>query len=464
MTALDLARLQFATTTIFHFFFVPLSIGLAFYVAVCQTLHYRTGKEIYARQVAFFGKLMLISFAVGVVTGIIQEFQFGMNWSQYSRFVGDIFGAPLAMEALIAFFLESTFLGFWIFAKGRVSPKTHLVSIWLVSIGSALSAFFIIAANSWMQHPVGYKMVNGKPQLDSIWAVVTNNTAIAAYLHVLFAAAVTGTFVVVGVAAFQIRRGHEVALFSRAVRIAVPIMAVGVIGGFLAGDQLALLLVKQQPMKMSAAEALFESEAPAAFSLFATGDFTRDPGHTNRNLKIPHMLSLLATRSWDGKVTGINELERRDIAKYGPGQYVPYVAVIYWSFRVMVYTWGLMLLFAAATWWLARKEKLAGSRFWQTSAMVMAVSPFLVNTAGWVMTEVGRQPWIVQGLMQTKDANSPLVSTAQVASTLIGFTLIFTVLGGIALWLFLRYVSKGVEPERTAAPDTPDVPDLTLAY
>jgi cytochrome bd ubiquinol oxidase subunit I len=464
VTALDLARLQFATTTIFHFFFVPLSIGLAFYVAVCQTLHYRTGKEVYARQVAFFGKLMLISFAVGVVTGIIQEFQFGMNWSQYSRFVGDIFGAPLAMEALIAFFLESTFLGFWIFAKGRVSPKTHLVSIWLVSIGSALSAFFIIAANSWMQHPVGYKMVNGKPQLDSIWAVVTNNTAIAAYLHVLFAAAITGTFVVVGVAAFQIRRGHEVELFSRAVKVAVPIMAVGVIGGFLAGDQLALLLVKQQPMKMSAAEALFESEAPAAFSLFATGDFTRDPGHTNRNLKIPHMLSLLATRSWDGKVTGINELERRDIAKYGPGQYVPYVAVIYWSFRVMVYTWGLMLLFALVTWWMAWKGTLAKSRAWSMSAMVMAVSPFVVNTAGWVMTEVGRQPWIVQGLMQTKDANSPLVSTAQVASTLIGFTLIFTVLGGIALWLFLRYVSKGAAPESTGKPDATDVPDLTLAY
>jgi len=464
VTALDLARLQFATTTIFHFFFVPLSIGLAFYVAVCQTLHYRTGKEVYARQVNFFGKLMLISFAVGVVTGIIQEFQFGMNWSQYSRFVGDIFGAPLAMEALIAFFLESTFLGFWIFAKGRVSPKTHLVSIWLVSIGSALSAFFIIAANSWMQHPVGYKMVNGKPQLDSIWAVVTNNTAIAAYLHVIFAAALTGTFVVIGVAAFQIRRGHEVELFTRAVKVAIPILTVGVIGGFLAGDQLALLLVKQQPMKMSAAEALFESEAPAAFSLFATGDLTRDPGQTNRNLKIPHMLSLLATRSWDGKVTGINELERRDIAKYGPGQYVPYVAVIYWSFRVMVYTWGLMLLFALLTWWMARKGRLAESRHWQTFAMVMAVSPFLVNTAGWVMTEVGRQPWIVQGLMQTKDANSPLVSTAQVASTLIGFTLIFTVIGGIALWLFLRYVSKGAEPQATGKPDATDVPDLTLAY
>ena len=463
MTALDLARLQFATTTIFHFIFVPLSIGLAFYVAVCQTLHYRTGKEIYARQVRFFGRLMLISFAVGVVTGIIQEFQFGMNWSQYSRFVGDIFGAPLAMEALIAFFLESTFIGFWIFAKGRVSPRTHLVSIWLVSFGSALSAFFIIAANSWMQHPVGYKLVDGKPKLDSIWAVVTNNTAIWSYLHVLFAAAITAMAVVVGVAAYQLRKGHEVELFTRAIRIAVPILAVGVIGAFVAGDQLAGLLVKQQPMKMAAAEALFETEGPAAFSVFATGEFTRDPGSTDRNLKIPHVLSLLATHTWNGTVIGINPLEQRDIAKYGPGEYVPYVAVVYWSFRVMVYTWSLMLLFAAFTWWLARKQRLQTSRGWQTAAMVMAVSPFAMNTAGWVMTEVGRQPWIVQGLLQTKDANSPLVTTAQVASTLIGFTLIFTVLGGIALWVFLREVRHGAAPADAKQPPA-DVPDLTLAY
>ena len=463
MTALDLARLQFATTTIFHFFFVPLSIGLAFYVAVCQTLHYRTGKEVYARQVHFFGKLMLISFAVGVVTGIIQEFQFGMNWSQYSRFVGDIFGAPLAMEALIAFFLESTFIGFWIFAKGRVSPRTHLVSIWLVSIGSALSAFFIIAANSWMQHPVGYKMVNGKPQLDSIWAVVTNNTAIAAYLHVLFAAAITATFVVVGVAAYQLRRGHEVELFTRAIKVAVPILAVGVIGGFLAGDQLAHLLVKQQPMKMSAAEALFETEGPAAFSVFATGDFTRDPGPHESQPEDP--ARALAAR--DAQLGRQGHRDQRARARATSRSTGPASTCrtspsstgrsARWSTSGTV-----MLLFAALTWWLARKGTLATSRRWQTFAMVMAVSPFIVNTAGWVMTEVGRQPWIVQGLLQTKDANSPLVTTAQVASTLIGFTLIFTVIGGIALWVFLREVGKGSTPEHTGEPDA--APDLSLAY
>ncbi|HEY5143600.1 MAG TPA: cytochrome ubiquinol oxidase subunit I [Solirubrobacteraceae bacterium] len=463
MTALDLARLQFATTTIFHFLFVPLSIGLAFYVAVNQTLHYRTGKEVYARQVQFWGRLMLLSFAVGVVTGIIQEFQFGMNWSEYSRFVGDIFGAPLAMEALIAFFLESTFLGFWIFAKGRVSPRTHLTSIWLVSVGSILSAFFIIAANSWMQHPVGYKLVRGKPQLDNIWAVITNNTAIAAYIHVIMAAALTVSLVTIGVAAHHLRREHQVDTFTTAIKVALPILVVGAIGSFFAGDQLARLLVKQQPMKMSAAEALFDSEAPAAFSVFATGDFTANPGHTNRNLKIPHALSLLATRTWDGKVLGINQLQEQYVAKYGPGNYVPYVAVVYWSFRIMVYLFGAMALFALVGLILWRRGRLATSRRFQLIAIWMAITPFIVNTAGWVMTEVGRQPWIVQGLMLTKNANSPLVSTAQVAGTLIGFTLIFTVLGGVALWLFLREARKGIH-DAPLTPDGADVPDLTLSY
>ncbi|HVP03840.1 MAG TPA: cytochrome ubiquinol oxidase subunit I [Solirubrobacteraceae bacterium] len=463
MTALDLARLQFATTTIFHFLFVPLSIGLAFYVAVNQTLHYRTGKEVYARQVHFWGRLMLLSFAVGVVTGIIQEFQFGMNWSEYSRFVGDIFGAPLAMEALIAFFMESTFLGFWIFAKGRVSPKTHLVSIWLVSIGSALSAFFIIAANSWMQHPVGYKMVGGKPHLTSIWAVITNNTAIAAYIHVLAAAALTASLVTIGVAGYHLRREHQVDAFTTAIKVALPILCIGVVVSFLAGDQLARLLIKQQPMKMAAAEALFNTEKPASMSLLATGDFTANPGHTNRDLKIPHVLSLLATRSWDGQVLGVNQLQKQYEAKYGPGRYYPYVAVVYWSYRIMVYLFLAMAIFALVGFILWRRGKLAVSRRFQRIAIWMAVTPFLVNTAGWVMTEVGRQPWIVQGLMLTRNANSPLVTTAQVAGTLIGFTLIFTAIGGVALWLFLREARKGIH-EEAPAPGGPGAPDLSLAY
>ena len=272
------------------------------------------------------------------------------------------------------------------------------------------------------------------------------------------------SLVTIGVAAHHLRREHQVDTFTTAIKVALPILVVGAIGSFFAGDQLARLLVKQQPMKRSAAEALFNTEAPAAFSVFATGDFTANPGHTNRNLKVPHVLSLLATRSWDGKVLGINQLQKQYVAKYGPGNYVPYVAVVYWSFRIMVYLFGAMALFALVGLILWRRGKLATSRRFQLIAIWMAITPFIVNTAGWVMTEVGRQPWIVHGLLQTKDANSPLVTTAQVAATLIGFTLIFTVIGGLALWLFLREVREGVRPEEPAPPPGADVPDLTLAY
>jgi len=462
VTALDLARIQFGTTTIFHFLFVPVSIGLAFYVAVCQTLHYRTGKPVYARQVTFFGRLFLISFAVGVVTGIIQEFQFGMNWSQYSRFVGDIFGAPLAMEGLAAFFLESTFIGLWIFGKGRLSPKVHLMTIWLVSAGTALSAWFIIAANSWMQDPVGYKMVAGKPQLDDIGQVLFSTTTIWAYTHVLFAALLTASLVALAVSAWQLRNGGDRVMFGSAAKIALPMVCVALIGSFIVGDQLMGNLVRVQPMKVAASEALFDTEAPAAFSVFATGDFTANPGATNRNLKIPHVLSLLATHTWDGEVRGVNDLNKEYQAKYGPGEYAPFVAVTYWSFRIMVYTWSALLLFAGIGLLLWRKGKLELSRRWLKWAIVAGVAPFVINTAGWVMTEMGRQPWIVQGLLKTSDANSPRVTSGQVALTLIGFVAMFTVIGGIALWLFLREARQPMPPPRDPdAPRDPDDPDDT---
>ena len=286
MTALDLARIQFGATTIFHFFFVPVSIGLAFYIAICQTRYHRTGKEFYERQVTFFGKLFLISFAVGVVTGLIQEFQFGMNWSQYSRFVGDIFGAPLAMEGLAAFFLESTFIGLWIFGKGRISPRLHLATIWLVSFGSALSAWFIIAANSWMQHPVGYEMEDGKPTLTNIGSVLFSSTTIWALTHVLFAAMITGALVALAVCAWQLRNGGDKGMFGSGLKLALTLLCIGLVGAFIVGDGLMRELVERQPMKVAAAEALFDTEAPADFSVFATGDFSVNPGATNREIKI----------------------------------------------------------------------------------------------------------------------------------------------------------------------------------
>jgi cytochrome bd ubiquinol oxidase subunit I len=463
MSALDLARLQFGITTLFHFLFVPLSIGMAFYVAVCQTLHYRTGREIYGRQVAFWGKFMLISFAVGVVTGILQEFQFGMNWSTYSRFVGDVFGAPLAMEGLAAFFVESTFVGLWLFGKGRLSPRVHLATIWCVSISTMLSAYFIIAANSWMQHPVGSRVdASGRARLTSIWDVLTNNTAIWSFAHVIFAALITGTVVAVSVATAHLRRGHEVGVFTAAVRVALPILVVAVVCALLAGDQLGTLLIEQQPMKMAAAEALLDTEQPAAFSIFATGPLTCTPENKSRELKVPHLLSLLATHSWSGKVVGTNQAAQAAEARHGPGSYTPCIPVIYWSFRVMVYGFGLLVglaLFAGVLLWRGR---LADSpRFLRIAAWAWPL-PFLINSAGWVMTEMGRQPWIVQGLLRTDGAQSPTVSSLEVWITLLSFTGVYALLGAIALWIMRREAREGLEHE--PPPPRPGEPDLSLAY
>jgi len=463
MSALELARTQFGITTLFHFIFVPLSIGTAFFVAVCQTMHYRTGKEVYGRQVTFWGKLMLVSFAVGVVTGIIQEFQFGMNWSTYSRFVGDVFGAPLAMEGLAAFFVESTFVGLWIFGKGRLSPRVHLATIWAVALATMLSAYFIIAANSWMQHPVGSRVdAAGQARLTSIWDVLFQSTAVWSFIHVIAAAWITGTVVVIAVAASHLLRGHEIGVFTAAVRIALPILVVGVLLAFVAGDRLGGILIEQQPMKMAAAEALLDTEQPAAFSLFATGPLTCTPETKNRELKIPHVLSLLATHSWSGGVTGVHQAQQAAIARYGPGNYTPCVPVIYWSFRVMVYGFGALLGLAALLGWLLVRRRLADSpRLLKVVAWVWPL-PFLINSGGWVMTEMGRQPWIVQGLLKTNGAQSPSVSTLEVWISLLGYTAVYAVLGGIAFWIIRRETREGLEHE--GAPSEPGEADLSLAY
>jgi cytochrome bd ubiquinol oxidase subunit I len=461
MTALDLARWQFGITTIFHFLFVPVSIGLALYVAICQTMYLRSGKKLHDRAAIFWGRLLLISFAVGVVTGIIQEFQFGMNWSLYSRYVGDVFGPPLAMEGLVAFFLESTFLGLWIFGRGRLSPKVHLATIWCVAVGTILSAYFIIAANAWMQDPEGYKVVDGKAKLVDVWKVLFSDLAVWAFLHVIFASILTAALVALAVSAWHLRRGNEVELFTSAAKIALVLATVGAIGALYVGDELGRTLVREQPMKMAAAEALFDTEQPAAFSLFATAAFTHNPQHTNRDLKIPHLLSLLATRSWSGAVPGVNPLDRQYRQRYGPGEYAPYVAVVYWSFRSMIYLWGLVLALTVSGLWLWRRGTLATSRRWLWACVAAGVLPFVMNTGGWLMTESGRQPWIVQGLLKTSDASSPNVSSAQVWTTIIGFVAIFSVLGGVAFWLFLREARHVPDEEEIAGTSSAAA---TLAY
>jgi cytochrome d ubiquinol oxidase subunit I len=463
MTALELARLQFGIVTLFHFIFVPLSIGLAFFVAVLQTAHHRTGKAVYDRMTRFWAKLMLISFAVGVVTGIVQEFQFGMNWSDYSRYVGDIFGAPLAMEGLAAFFLESTFIGLWIFGRGRLSPRVHLATIWLTAIGSALSAYFILAANSWMQHPVGYRIAaSGRAEMTSIWAVLTNSTALYAFAHTILAALATAGMVILGVSAYHLIRGNDVDAHRKAATLAVAVVFAGALATATVGHFQAQLMTRQQPMKMAAAEALYDTQSGAPFSLFAVAPFQATPERLTLNIEIPKGLSMLATNRPNGRVEGINDLQAGYVAKYGPGDYRPVIGITYWSFRLMVGTGMLMILLGAIGLLLVRRGTLATSpRFLKVALWAIPI-PFVGNAMGWVFTEMGRQPWAVQGLLRTNDASSPSVSAGYVATSLIGFTLLYTVLAAVAGWLAVREMRAGTEPERPEG--SGPAPEPTFAY
>jgi cytochrome d ubiquinol oxidase subunit I len=459
MHALELARWQFAITTVYHFFFVPVSIGMSAWVAICQTAYVRTGKPVYDRMARFWGKLFLIVFALGVATGIVQEFQFGMNWSTYSRYVGDIFGAPLAMEGLLAFFVESTFLGLWIFGRDRLSPRLHLACIWMVALGTLASAYFILAANSWMQHPVGYVIdpVSGHAHLTSIWKVLTNSTALLAIPHTILAAWATAGMVVAAVCAWHLRRpGADVPVFGRSLRMVIPIILGATLATSLVGHFQAELLVKQQPMKMAAAEALFHTQSHAPLSLFATGDWTPNPQRTNVDVQAGGLLSLVATGSTSGTVKGINDLNATYRARYGPGEYAPIVAVTYWSFRAMIGAGSLLIALTALALWKLRGDGLVRHRLllW---LMVPAVAlPFISNSAGWIFTEMGRQPWIVQGLLRTSDAVSPTVSATSIWLSMLGFTALYGVLAVVGLRLFGRTVRTGLEPEPPPPPAAPE--------
>src|SRR6266853_1001427 len=343
MTSLDLARIQFAFTTVNHFLFIPITIGLAFLTALLQTAWHRSGREEYLRLTRFFGTLLVINVAIGVVTGLVQEFQFGMDWGAYSRLVGNVFGAPLAMEGLAAFFLESTFLGLWLFGWDKLPRRVHLATIWAVSLGTVLSAAFIMAANSWMQHPVGYTMVNGKPQLNDIWAVFTNQVFVWGYSKVLLASLVTGAGVMLAVSAWQLRHGSAQEVFTRSARLALIVLVPAILFTMLVGDELGVIEAKYQPMKIAAAEAQWTTCQPCSFSLFQIGGGNND--HTPvQIIQVPHLLSLLATNTWNGKVVGMTPLQNQYSAKYGPGDYVPNVFIQYWGMRVMAYLGGLVLL------------------------------------------------------------------------------------------------------------------------
>ncbi|MGO9160626.1 MAG: cytochrome ubiquinol oxidase subunit I [Streptosporangiaceae bacterium] len=451
MTNLDLARWQFAFTSINHFLFVPITIGLAFLTALLQTAWHRSKRDDYLRLTRFFGTLLVINVAIGVVSGIVQEFQFGMNWSAYSRLVGNVFGAPLAMEGLAAFFLESTFLGLWLFGWDKLPRRVHLATIWAVSFGSALSAAFIMAANSWMQHPVGYTMNKAhQPQLNDIWAVFTNPVFLWGYAKVLLASLTTGAAVMLAVSAWQLRRGGDREVFSRSARLALVVLVPAILFTMLVGDELGVIEARYQPMKIAAAEAQWTTCQPCSFSLFQIGGGNNDQTPTEI-IAIPHLLSLLATNHWDGKVIGLNPLQSQYVSKYGPGYYVPNVFIQYWGMRVMAYAGVLVFLLGLWGLWLIRRKKLATSRLFLWVAVWAAVLPFGMNTAGWLLTESGRQPWIVQGIMLTKNGISPTVSTTSIAISLVAFVLLYAVLGTVDLLLMLKYSREQLPPARADA-------------
>ena len=463
MSALDLARWQFAVTTLYHFLFVPVTIGLAWFVVGFQTAWFRRHDERWLRLARFFGKLFLINFALGLVTGIVQEFQFGMNWSDYSKYVGDIFGAPLAMEALAAFFLESTFLGLWIFGWDRLRPSIHLACIWLVALGTTISAYFILAANSWMQHPVGYRInhATGRAEMTSIAKVLTNPTLIRAFGHTIAAAGLTGSMLVLSVAAWHLhRKGSQWELFRPVARAALWATVATALATVLIGHAQAQLMTKQQPMKMAAAEALYETKTGAPFSLFDIGPWQKHPSSSLLSIQIPHGLSVLATNSWNGNVEGINDLQAQYEQRYGPGDYEPIVGVTYWSFRIMAGLGFLAILFALVGLWLARKpERLESSPWYLRIAVWMVALPLTANLAGWLFTEMGRQPWVVQGLLLTKNAVSPTVGPWSVGLTLAGFTLLYGALAVVEGLLITRAAKAGPEePNSLPAPSEGSLP------
>jgi cytochrome d ubiquinol oxidase subunit I len=491
-----LARWQFGITTVYHFLFVPLTISLAALVAGLETAWVRTGKDKYLKATKFWGKLFLINIAMGVVTGIVQEFQFGMNWSDYSRFVGDVFGAPLAFEALIAFFFESTFIGLWIFGWDKLPKKIHCACIWMVSIGTMLSAYFILAANSWMQHPVGYKLnkATGRAELTDFWHVLTQDTTLVVVFHTLTAAFLTGGAFMVGVAAIHLRRKKHIPVMRTSLRLGLVTLVIGGLLTAVSGDSLGKVMFKQQPMKMAAAEALWDGQNSAPFSIFAVGDVAK--GHNDVEISVPGILSFLADNNFSSYVPGINDVNKSEQEKFGPGDYRPNIPVTFWGFRWMIGFGMTSFAIGLAGLWLTRKKFMLASAMrtgedevpnlvlfkstalgtrltkWYWFAAVWTLGfPLIANSWGWIFTEMGRQPWAVYGVLRTKDAVSPSVSQGEVLTSMIVFTLLYAVLAVVEVKLLVKYVKAG-PPELTEADLNPPTkiggddrdPDRPMAF
>ncbi|MHC9292863.1 cytochrome ubiquinol oxidase subunit I [Mycobacterium sp. LTG2003] len=487
MDALDVSRWQFGITTVYHFIFVPLTIGLAPLIAVMQTIWVATGNDSWYRLTRFFGKLFLINFAIGVATGIVQEFQFGMNWSEYSRFVGDIFGAPLAMEGLAAFFFESTFIGLWIFGWTRLPRLVHLACIWIVALAVNMSAFFIIAANSFMQHPVGarFNPETGRAELTSIVALFTNNTAIAAFSHAVAGSFLTAGVFVACVCAWWMVRSHRiggesprdaVTMYRPATILGCWVTLVAAVALFFTGDAQGKLMFQQQPMKMASAESLCHSETDPDFSILTVGTHNNCDSVTHL-IEVPYVLPFLAEGKFSGvHLEGVKDLQEQYEQKFGPGDYRPNLFVTYWSFRAMIGFLAVPGLFALAALWLTRGGRIPDQRWFGWFALLTIPTPFLANSAGWVFTEMGRQPWVVvpnptgdQDIRLTVAQGVSGHSAGMVVLSLVAFTLLYAVLAVIWFFLLRRYVVEGPlehdsEPAPPTPPDADEVAPLSFAY
>lgn len=448
MDALILSRLQFAITTLYHFLFVPVTLGLSIFVALLELWYVNSGsyeERIKLKKlVKFFGTIFLINFAMGVVTGIVQEFHFGMNWSEYARFMGDIFGAPLALEALTAFFIESTFLGLWIFGWDKLSEKVHCLCIWLVAFGSNLSAFWILVANSFMQHPVGYAIEDGRAVMTDFFALVTNPYVLGEYSHALFAGIATGGFLVIVVSAWKVATDEESReMFARTMRRAILYTMVGTLGVMGSGHMHAQYLATANPMKLASFEALWETEDPAPFAIIA--DINQEAGRNDCEILIPKMFTFMVHNSFSGEVKGINDLQREAVEKYGSGYYIPNdVRGMFWSFRAMVGIGGLMLLivFVTGCLFIFKRSKIREYACYLKMMPLLLPLPFIANSAGWYITEAGRQPWIVVGLQKTAVAVSPNITADEVWLTLIGFTAIYLFLAVLALFAAIMFIRR----------------------
>ncbi len=432
MDVLSLSRLQFAVTSMFHFIFVPLTLGLSILTAYMETRYVKSGDELYLRMTKFWGKLFLINFALGVVTGITLEFQFGMNWAEYSKYVGDIFGAPLAIEATMAFFLESVFIGVWIFGWNRVSKKVHALSIWLVAIATNLSALWILLANAWMQKPVGYVLRNNRAEMVDFGALITNPYGWLKFIHTVSSGYVVAAFFVMGIAAYHLLKKNQTEFFKRSFKMAASFGLMATILVAFIGDFNAVQVAKYQPTKFAAMESLWETRQGVGFNLFIVPDPAREC-NTLEGPCIPNLVSLLAFHTPNAEIKGLKAFPKEDRPPVWP---------TFVSFRLMILL-GFIMILLALIGVVYAKGTLEAHRMFLTIMLFAIPLPYIATQLGWIVAEVGRQPWLVYGVFRTSAGVSQSISTLQVLASLVGFTVLYGTLGAVDVYLLTKFAKKG---------------------